>query len=143
MRDAAKLSVKKGQGQNQMKRTIPAAAIALLATCSSAFAIPISTIGSSDALFLVKTGSGVGINGISGTYDTFLFQNLSSLFDGVMDLDLLTGSHGQVEMGMVNYAGITTEPGSTPVSEPGTLGLVGLGLGGLLVARRRGMLTPD
>ena len=87
------------------------------------------------AYFLIKTGNGVGVEGQSGTFTHFLFQNVTGLNYGVIDLDLFTRNRGQIEIGMVSH--VSTSGTATSVPEPGTLGLLGLALAGLGLARRR------
>jgi hypothetical protein len=89
-------------------------------------------------LFLVKMGSGVGITGVTGTFDTFLFSNVNELRYGVIDLDLFTRSHGQIEIGMVSHVGTS---GTTQVPEPGTWSLLALGLAGFVFVRRKQLAT--
>jgi hypothetical protein len=184
-----------------MNRIVPFASVALLAASSSAFAIPISTVGSADTLvdwtslskssdaaergfiadylgvsaqsltythlssgassgesgawqsvdgdsslfafnfgsvtplyFLIKTGSGLGLPGETGTFTHFLFQNVGELSYGVLDLDLFSRTQGNIEIGMVSHVSTT---GTTNVPEPATLTLFGAALAALGFARRR------
>jgi hypothetical protein len=184
-----------------MKPIVSIATVALLAASSSAFAIPIATVGTADTLvdwaslskssdaaerafiadylgvsadsltythlssaasggesgawqsvdgdsslyafnfgsvtpayFLIKSGSGVGLPGETGTFTHFLFQNVGQLGYGVLDLDLFTRSQGNVEIGMVSHVSTT---GTTNVPEPATLTLFGAALAALGFARRR------
>jgi hypothetical protein len=85
-------------------------------------------------LFLIKTGNNVGLDGVIGTFDTFLYSNTVGSSWGVIDLDLFTRSKGKVEIEMVSH--VATE-GTVRVPEPGTLGLLGLGLLAIGFARRK------
>jgi len=89
----------------------------------------------SPAYFLIRTGSGVGLDGVTGTFTHFLYENVNALNYGVINLDLFTRSRGQVEIGMVSH--VSTSGSTTSVPEPGTLGLFGLALAGVGFARRR------
>jgi hypothetical protein len=86
-------------------------------------------------LFVVKTGSGVGVSGVTGTYDQFLFSNVNALRYGVIDLDLLTRTHGQIEIGMVSHVG--TSGTTRGVPEPGTWSLMAFGLACIAFVRRK------
>lgn len=86
------------------------------------------------ALFLIKTGNHVTLPGQEGTYDTFLFSNTVGVNWAVIDLDVFTRNRGEVEIEMVSHVGST---GTTSVPEPATLGLLGLGLAGIGLARRQ------
>ena len=75
--------------------------------------------------FMVKTGNN------KGTDDThFLFQNIANLNYGVVDLSDL----GIDNIGKFSHIG-EFSPGEVP--EPGILGLLGIGLLGMMLARRR------
>ena len=88
----------------------------------------------SPLLFLIKTGNNVGLDGLTGTFDTFLYRNTVGTNWGVIDLDLFTRSKGNVEIEMVSH--IATN-GGVQVPEPGTLGLLGLGLLAIGLVRRK------
>jgi hypothetical protein len=78
--------------------------------------------------FLVKTGNG------SSTGDThFLFQNVASLDYAVFSLAQL-GFGSRITISKVSHV---SEFGSTPVPEPATVGLLGLGVLGLAFGKRR------
>jgi hypothetical protein len=93
------------------------------------FGFELGDTGSS--LFLIKTGANVGLPGVTGTFNTFLFENNVNTNWAVIDLDFFTRSKGKVEIQMVSHVGVRAVP------EPATLGLLGLGLLGLGITRRK------
>lgn len=88
------------------------------------------------AYFLIRTGSGVGLPELPGTYTHFLYENVAALSYGVIDLDMFTRTHGRVEIAMVSHVS-TAGDGGRSVPEPATLGLMGIALAGLGFAGRR------
>jgi len=78
--------------------------------------------------FVVKTGNLQVTNA-----NTFLYQNISDMAHGVIDLNNFGGSY-DILVGKISH----TSPygGSTSVPEPSSLGLLAIGMLGLATARR-------
>ncbi len=87
-------------------------------------------------LFIVKTGNNVGLagDGSSETFSHYLFDNLASLQYGVINLNDFEAATGNITIDIVSHVGTS---GGTPVPEPGTLLLLGSGLIGLGMLRKR------
>jgi PEP-CTERM motif len=88
------------------------------------------------AYYLVKTGNGSSIDAdtpTDGSDRHFLFSNLNQLQYAVISLTQL-GFGGSIDITKVSHV---TAFGSTPVPEPTTLALLGLGLLGAAASRRR------
>ena len=96
---------------------------------SSLYAFDVSA--NSPALLLIKTGNHVTLPGVAGTYNTFLFSNIVGMDWAVLNLDVFGRNRGNVEIEMISHVGVTSVP------EPATLGLFGLSLAGLALARRK------
>jgi hypothetical protein len=88
-------------------------------------------LGSEPSWFMLKTGSG-------GPYDHYLFSNQDDLNWAVIDFTDL--GFDNVEIGKISHVGIASDPPAgdlTPVPEPASLTLFGLGLSATAAAVRR------
>ncbi len=82
--------------------------------------------------FLVKVGSGAGA-GADGSH--FLFSNNSSFNWAFINLSMLGDGVSLTNIDIISHVGRTG--GTVTVPEPGTMALLGLGLVGLGLSRRR------
>lgn len=87
--------------------------------------------GYSPEKFMIKTGANVTYEG--GTYDAFRYLNEDFLRYAVIDLSEFGRSAGNVEIAMVSHV----SAGPAQVPEPSTLLLLGTGIAGLALYRRR------
>ena len=76
--------------------------------------------------FLVKIGN--------ATYTHFIYENVGSLRYAVIDLGAFDPRAGNISILSVSHVG--TANGPTPVREPGTLALLGLGVAAVAFGRR-------
>ncbi len=84
-------------------------------------------------------GTGIAFDG-TNFFVSDIFNNQLSIWDGMdghfIDYLVLEGSNGAIEDLSVDYAKRDDTSG-TPIPEPGTMLLMGTGLAGLMVARRK------
>lgn len=85
--------------------------------------------------FMIKTGN---LNG-SADYRNFLFDNKDSMAWAVVDLDESFGILDVANIGKFSHIGEINEGGNTPVPEPGTMMLLGVGMFGLAIFGKRRM----
>ena len=69
-------------------------------------------------------------SGSGGHDNTFLFSNIVGMDWAVLNLDVFGRNRGNVEIEMISHVGVTSVPSLT-------LGLFGLSLAGLALARRK------
>lgn len=81
---------------------------------------------SNPAYFLVRLGN--------ATYTHFPYENVGSLRYAVIDLGAFDAQTGEISILSVSHLG--TANGPTPVREPGTLALLGLGVAAVAFGRR-------